>query len=133
MRRSATNTWIREGSSEVWIDETDRPIPNLVCVCLSLSLSLSFCILVFVIVGSSFSVRQAATMKRLEGNSRYTDRPNGTRNITLALAVQFHRWQFRCTIRRGNPSKDRGHGATLIGEGLIRHSATGHWRGLLVL
>lgn len=39
MRRSATNTWIREGSSEVWIDETDRPIPNLVCVCLSLSLS----------------------------------------------------------------------------------------------
>lgn len=35
--------------------------------------------------------------------------------------------------RGGNPSKDRGHDATLIGEGLIRHSATGHWRGLLVL
>lgn len=57
------------------------------------------------------------------------------------IRIRYHtsRWRFTiggnfgATIRGGNPSKDRGHDATLIGEGLIRHSATGHWRGLLVL
>lgn len=65
----------------------------------------------------------------------------------LLLRVGGRRWRkkqrYHTSLRRnspvaisgrgGNPSKDRGHDATLIGEGLIRHSATGHWRGLLVL